>query len=730
MQSSLTPVTVRVIGAHALVDDIIVGEWDSVRAEGVPSFHVGAPDKSANGEVHAATAHFVRTWPRGIVPYEFSRDYPESGKQMFEQAIRHYEEKTGIRFIPRNGHGSYIRLNTSIDACYTYLGMAHDARNIYMTHGCAGDMNSNLHELGHILGLIHEHQRADRDTYIRPSPFYKWSSQWVHESGTRELTPYDINSVMHYRSGYTMESGHSNRTLSRNALSPGDIRGLAQLYPEAAQRVVPEQPGVGRLPSSPGIPGMPATPRSPYPQVLPPRPRTPPEGNAALPGQGGLIRDSTGQRCLGISSVKLPGFEDDYQKTRLEHCDGRPSLRWYLGKDGKLRNTSLGPDQCLGGFVAGAGETVMQPCNGGGIQRWNLDAGRLRNPVAMNLPLAIISVRDGLIGTGWSGTPASNFLNWHPEGATAPPPPVPDRQYTGRLSDTTGHRCLSVMRNRPNSPHWDISMQYCNASPRQEWKLDGSRRLRSESLPGYCLGGDIRNQDIRMEPCSGDARQQWHFDGAHLRSVAHTGHAMRKLPAGPVVLNMLTQCPQFDFVWRASPASRGQGRNESKPGASGSSPGHPAPTPFVRTPPSIMASGTRPASVPQAASRKGLLTRATGQCLTVDPYGPARLSGTRYLSMQTCTGSALQRWELDAAGKLASAGLPGYCLDSESPTRGFALMRRCANGAAMRWNYRNQRLENRQTPSMGIRYNEQGSVYFDEFDPANYTHTLLWKPGQ
>ena len=58
-----------------------------------------------------------------------------------------------------------------------------------------------LHELGHLVGLVHEHCRPDRDAHImvnwnniRPDMAYNFDKV----QDVRILTPYDLSSFMHY----------------------------------------------------------------------------------------------------------------------------------------------------------------------------------------------------------------------------------------------------------------------------------------------------------------------------------------------------------------------------------------------------------------------------------------------------------------------------------------------------------------------------------------------------
>ena len=85
--------------------------------------------------------------------------------------------------------------------------------------------NTTLHEFGHMLGLIHEHERVDSICYD-PSNDVRWLDDGF-------LTPYDIDSVMHYK--FSTADGHTcdtNGNYDHTGLSHWDQLALHILYPE------------------------------------------------------------------------------------------------------------------------------------------------------------------------------------------------------------------------------------------------------------------------------------------------------------------------------------------------------------------------------------------------------------------------------------------------------------------------------------------------------------------
>lgn len=73
-----------------------------------------------------------------------------------------------------------------------------------LTEDCLRSKGSIVHELGHVLGFYHEHQRPDRDDYIVihwdniiDSDFIRRQYEIRNDSDSLG-TAYDFNSIMHW----------------------------------------------------------------------------------------------------------------------------------------------------------------------------------------------------------------------------------------------------------------------------------------------------------------------------------------------------------------------------------------------------------------------------------------------------------------------------------------------------------------------------------------------------
>jgi len=90
-----------------------------------------------------------------------------------------------------------------------------------------------LHELGHALGLFHEHQRPDRNDFVVywPQCVEEGQHHNFHKVSGLMWGPYDVSSVMHYRASTLGDAcdplmSLTGATLGGDVLSNGDIAAL------------------------------------------------------------------------------------------------------------------------------------------------------------------------------------------------------------------------------------------------------------------------------------------------------------------------------------------------------------------------------------------------------------------------------------------------------------------------------------------------------------------------
>ena len=78
---------------------------------------------------------------------------------------------------------------------------------------------SIFHELFHVLGFLHEHQRADRDNYVTidwQNIPYNYNRQFIKLSRSKTLgMPYDATSITHYSSNQAADPIGSTSIISK-----------------------------------------------------------------------------------------------------------------------------------------------------------------------------------------------------------------------------------------------------------------------------------------------------------------------------------------------------------------------------------------------------------------------------------------------------------------------------------------------------------------------------------
>lgn len=167
-------------------------------------------------------------------------------------AMAHWHSTTSIRFVPRGAEPDYLHIIREPGAAQCDVGRRGGEQQLKL--GDDPTVGSIIHELGHAVGLWHEHCRTDRDQWIAVDPEsivdgregdFRIDFICGQVTATRNLGGYDYASIQHYgafacakdRDFPTIiplktvrEAPDVARMGQRDGLSPGDIAAVELLY--------------------------------------------------------------------------------------------------------------------------------------------------------------------------------------------------------------------------------------------------------------------------------------------------------------------------------------------------------------------------------------------------------------------------------------------------------------------------------------------------------------------
>ncbi|XGW28951.1 hypothetical protein V3C99_008616 [Haemonchus contortus] len=147
--------------------------------------------------------HVVNRWQGNIIPYTLSSDYSDEQKKIIRLSLDYLEQISCFRFVPRSDEKDFLAF-MPLDGCYSYVGKVGGTQVISLAVDCIADYII-WHEVMHAIGFEHEHQRPDRDQFIRVEYSNVQQGQLVN---FEKLAPhevdypddYDYQSIMHYDS--------------------------------------------------------------------------------------------------------------------------------------------------------------------------------------------------------------------------------------------------------------------------------------------------------------------------------------------------------------------------------------------------------------------------------------------------------------------------------------------------------------------------------------------------
>lgn len=105
-------------------------------------------------------------WPTTNLSYKIDPNMPAAQKDFIKEGIADWESKTDIKMTESTAvyQVYFKRVNSGCRAYLGYPGNDQEVNTVSLSATC--DKQSVIHEIGHVFGMIHEHQRINRDNFI------------------------------------------------------------------------------------------------------------------------------------------------------------------------------------------------------------------------------------------------------------------------------------------------------------------------------------------------------------------------------------------------------------------------------------------------------------------------------------------------------------------------------------------------------------------------------------
>ncbi|CAJ0590245.1 unnamed protein product [Cylicocyclus nassatus] len=198
----------------------------------------------------------LHLWPGGVVPYEIAPHYTEWEKSVILSGMAEFPKHTCITFRPRTKSDKYylaINKYYDLERCFSYIGR----QTTYLFRTDEGNVETRMkldpscltvngrgtvmHELMHIIGFYHEHQRDDRDPRVTGSSSH-YNYKVYPRASTYYMGAYDPKSIMHYN--------FPGIVYPRTYFSPTDILRINTLYRCPQATTTMESPTTTSTPST------------------------------------------------------------------------------------------------------------------------------------------------------------------------------------------------------------------------------------------------------------------------------------------------------------------------------------------------------------------------------------------------------------------------------------------------------------------------------------------------
>ena len=230
----------EVVNGYAIVGDICLGT-ETEMEESTKLSERNDEVKIVPMRLNVGINNPYSLWPNGVIPYDIDSRLPDQGR--INNAMKHWHDLTDITFVIRSNESDYVHFLDVGRIWSQCIGRRGGRQVVSLTTQCTE--GQVIHEIGHVVGLYHEHCRGDRDSFV----YYDEQNVIPQQRGEfnqmairgEDIGNYDYCSIMHYPK-YACAIDTKKPTLKprsrvngcimgqRNGLSSNDIQKVKLAY--------------------------------------------------------------------------------------------------------------------------------------------------------------------------------------------------------------------------------------------------------------------------------------------------------------------------------------------------------------------------------------------------------------------------------------------------------------------------------------------------------------------
>ncbi len=151
-------------------------------------------------------------WEWGVIPYEMAPNFTDAERARIRAAMDVWQRVAPVAFVPRTTQSGFLAVTRdevadaqTASPCFAFVGhQLGQMSRINLGANCSSAASTIIHELGHVLGFRHEHQRSDRDNYVTIDiGNVAGNARFAFDKFTfPPVGPYDFGSIMHYGANF------------------------------------------------------------------------------------------------------------------------------------------------------------------------------------------------------------------------------------------------------------------------------------------------------------------------------------------------------------------------------------------------------------------------------------------------------------------------------------------------------------------------------------------------